>query len=116
MPKILILINVFRPHGLNHRLHRFLSNKPTTSCFPGKIFVCGDKNSPYPSILVLSSGTGSARFSIKRFNCSLITARKLDCLLASRLCTFGLVLFSEQRSRDLGQVGRSSDGTLVHFK
>jgi hypothetical protein len=74
-----------------------------------------DKNSPYPSILVLSSGTGSARFSIKRFNCSLIAARKLDCLLASRLC-IGLVLFSEQCSRDLAQVGRSSDGTLAHLK
>ena len=73
-----------------------------------------DKNSPYPSIAYAESGTGSARFSVKRFNCSLIAARKLDCLLASRLC-IGLVLFSEQCSRDLAQVGRSNDGTLVHL-
>ena len=65
-------------------------------------------------MLVPSSGTGSARFSIKRFNCSLIAARKLDCLLASRLCIWPCAFLRAVLSR-LAQVGRSSDGPLVHL-
>jgi hypothetical protein len=46
---------------------------------------------------------------------ALIAARKLDCLLL-RACAFGPLVLLELCSRRLAQVGRSSDGTLVHLK
>ena len=75
--------------------------------------MCWQKN-PYPSINLLGSGNGSAKFSIKRL-IALIAARKLDCLLASRLCMWAS-FFSELCARDLARVGRSNDGTLLHLE
>ncbi len=75
-------------------------------------FLCVLTKKPLPQRRLLSSGTGSARFSIKRSNCSLIAARKLDCLLASRLCIWA----SREQCSTCWALRVALDGTLVHLK